>query len=102
MVEEQIVLLREMGHWIEDYTSTKQDHAQNKQDKDIDNNLKRGSYQKYKPRDKKKFRKDKGKIADWKQRTVELKGTLEDILKERMEVDDCQKCGKTGHKWFEC
>ena len=23
-------------------------------------------------------------------------------MKERREADDCQKCGKTGHKWFEC
>ena len=33
---------------------------------------------------------------------VELKGIPEDILKERTEADDCQKCGKTRHKWFEC
>ena len=39
---------------------------------------------------------------DWKQRTVELKGILENILKEKREVDDCQKCGKTRHKGFEC
>ena len=31
-----------------------------------------------------------------------MKGILEDILKERREVDDCQKCGKTEYKWFEC
>ena len=31
-----------------------------------------------------------------------MKGIPEDILKERKEADDCQKCGKTGHKWFEC
>ena len=31
-----------------------------------------------------------------------MKGIPEDILKERREVEDCQKCGKTGHKWFEC
>ena len=31
-----------------------------------------------------------------------MKGILEDILKERREADDCQKCGKTGHKWCEC
>ena len=31
-----------------------------------------------------------------------MKGILEDILKERREVDDCQKCGKIGQKWFEC
>ena len=40
--------------------------------------------------------------ADQKKRTVELKGIPEDILKERREADDCQKCGKIGHKWFEC
>ena len=31
-----------------------------------------------------------------------MKGIPEDILKERREADDCQKCGKTEHKWFEC
>ena len=31
-----------------------------------------------------------------------MKRILEDILKERREADDCQKCGKTRHKWFEC
>ena len=30
-----------------------------------------------------------------------MKGIPEDILKERREADDCQKCSKTGHKWFE-
>ena len=85
---------------MEDYKRTKQDHA--KPDKPMDRNLKRGSDQKYKPRDKKEFRKDKGKKADWKERTIELKGIPEDILKERREADDCQKCSKTGHKWFEC
>ena len=30
-----------------------------------------------------------------------MKGIPKDILKERREADDCQKCGKTGHKWFE-
>ena len=76
-----------MGHRMEDYNRTKQDHA--KPDKPMDRNLKRGSDQKYKPRDKKEFRKDKEKKADWKERTVELKGIPEDILKERREVDDC-------------
>ena len=63
-VEEQIVLLREMEHWIEDYNTsrTKQEHA--KSDKPMDRNPKRGSDQKYKPWDKKEFRKDKGKKAD--------------------------------------
>ena len=65
-------------------------------------NQKRRSDQKYKPRDKKEFRKDKGKKADGKERTIELKGILEEILKERTEADNCQKCGQTGHKWFEC
>ena len=65
----------------------------------MDCNPKRGSDQKYKPQDKKEFRKDiEGKKADWKERTIELKGIPEDILKERREVDDCQKCSKTGHK----
>ena len=99
-VEEQIVLLREIGHRMEDYNRTKQDHT--KLDKPIDCNLKRGSDQKYKLQDKKEFRKNKGKKVDWKERTIELKGIPENILKERREVDDCQKCGKTGHKWFEC
>ena len=89
-----------MGHWMEAFNRTKQDHA--KPEKSMDRNLKRGSDQKYKPRDKKEFRKDKGKKVDWKERTIELKGIPEDILKERKEADDCQKCGKTGHKWFEC
>ena len=31
-----------------------------------------------------------------------MKGISEDILKERREADNCQKCGKTGYKWFEC
>ena len=31
-----------------------------------------------------------------------MKGIPEDIWKERREADDCQKFGKTGHKWFEC
>ena len=31
-----------------------------------------------------------------------MKGILEDILKERREAEDCQKCVKTGYKWFEC
>ena len=31
-----------------------------------------------------------------------MKGILEDILKERRQVVNCQKCGKIGHKWFEC
>ena len=31
-----------------------------------------------------------------------MKGILEDILKERREADNCQKYGKTGHKWFKC
>ena len=61
-VEEQIVLLREMGHQMEDYNRTKQDHA--KPDKQMARNLKRGRDQKYKPRDKKEFHKDKGKKAD--------------------------------------
>ena len=87
MVEEQIVLLKEMGHRMEDYNRTKQDHA--KLDKTIDYNPKWGSDQKYKPRDKKEFRKDKEKKTDWKKRTVELKEIPEDILKERREVDDC-------------
>ena len=98
MVEEQIVLLREMGHPMEAYNRTKQDHA--KLDETIDRNPKWGSDQKYKPRDKKEFRKDKGKKADCKERTVELKGIPENILKER-EEDDCQKCSKSGYKWFE-
>ena len=98
--EEQIILLREVRHWMEDYNRTKQDHA--KPDKNMDRNPKWGSDQKYKLRDKKEFRKDKGKKADWKERTVELKGILEDILKERREADDCQKFGKTRHKWFQC
>ena len=37
-VEEQIVLLREMGHQMEDYNRTKQEHA--KPDKSIDRNPK--------------------------------------------------------------
>ena len=39
--EEQIVLLREMGHQIEDYNRTKEDYA--KPDKPMDRNPKRGS-----------------------------------------------------------
>ena len=31
-----------------------------------------------------------------------MKGIPEDILKERREANDCQKCGKSIHKWFEC
>ena len=30
-----------------------------------------------------------------------MKGISQDILKERREVEDCQKCSKTGYKWFE-
>ena len=30
-----------------------------------------------------------------------MKGILQDILKETIEADDCQKCDKTGYKWFE-
>ena len=101
-VEEQIVLLREMGHRMEYYNRTKQDYAQNKEDKTMDCNPKWRSDQKYQPRDKKEFQKDKGKKADWKETTVELKGIPEHILKERREADDCQKCDKIGHKWFEC
>ena len=97
-MEEQIVLPREMGHRMEDYNRTKHHHAQSKQDKTMDRNPKRGSDQKYKPQDKKEFQQDEGKKADWKERTVELKGIPEDILKERKEADDCQKCGKTEHK----
>ena len=89
-----------MGHQMEDYNRTKQDHA--KSHLPIDRNLKRESDQKYKLQDKKEFWKDKGKKGDWKERTIELKGILEDILKEWREADDCQKCGKTGHKCFEC
>ena len=37
-VEEQIVLLREMGHWMEDYNRTKRDHT--KPDKPMDRNPK--------------------------------------------------------------
>ena len=85
---------------MEDYNRTKQDHI--KPDKTMDCNPKQGSDQKYKPRDKKEFRKDKGKKADWKERNVELKRIPKDILKERREAGDCQICGKTGHKWFEC
>ena len=54
MVEEQIVLLRDMRHQMEDYNGTKQDHV--KPDKSIDRNLKRGSNQKYKPQYKEEFR----------------------------------------------
>ena len=61
-MEEQIVLLRQMGHRMEDYNRTKQDYA--KLDKTMDCNPKRGSDQKYKLQDKKEFRKDKGKKAD--------------------------------------
>ena len=46
-VEEQIVLLREIGHRMEDYNRTKQEYA--KPDKPMDCNPKRGSDQKYKP-----------------------------------------------------
>ena len=91
-MEEQIVLLREMGHRMEDYNMTKQEHA--KPDKPMNRNPKWGSDQKYKPWDKKEFQKDKGKKADWKERTVELKGIPEDIMKERREADDCKNVAK--------
>ena len=97
-MEEQIVLSREMKHQIEDYNRTKQDHAQNKLDQTMDYNLKWRSNQKYKLRDKKELRKNKDKKVDWRERTVELIEIPEEILKERREVDDCQQCGKLGHK----
>ena len=64
----------------------------------MDHNPIRGSDQKYKLRDKEEFRKDKGKKVDWKKGTIELKEIPDDILKERREADDCQKCGKSGYK----
>ena len=103
MVDEQIALLREMGHRIEDYNRTKQQgESTQKYKTSMDRNPKRGSEQKYKPRGKKEFRKDKGKKIEWKERMVELKEIPEEVLKERKEADDCQKCGKHGYKWFEC
>ena len=102
-VDEQIALLREMGHRMEDYNRTKQPgESTQKHETSTDRNPKRGSEQKHKPRGKKEFRKDKGKKTEWKERTVELKGIPEEVLRERKEADDCQKCGKHGHKWFEC
>jgi hypothetical protein len=46
----------------------------------------------------------KGKKRDggWKDKSVELKGIPKKLLDERGDVNNCLKCGKDNHKWFEC
>jgi hypothetical protein len=104
-IGEQLALLRDMGHQVEDW------------------------YRRRKPRDqattagqKPEGKKSEGKRPDgknpgkpksgdqskpagkkaWKDRAEELKGVSKEILEERRAGDKCQKCGKSGHKWYEC
>jgi len=108
---DQLALLRDMGHAIEDATRHRKKPQQGQQQG--------GQQQGSQPQNKDgkgkgpnpKNPKGKGgqpaggqskKPREWKDEAVELKGIPKEILEERRQARKCQKCGKPNHKWVDC
>src|SRR5690606_28878025 len=103
-VEEQIQLLREIGHNLERYDQSRRlDKGKGKADDRPGPSSRKPEENKA---EKQKGKKDKKRKRDdekeWKDKSVKLAGIPADILKERMTAGSCQKCGKSNHMWYDC
>ena len=112
-IGEQLATLRDMGHQLEDWYRRRKPKDQasgpggSKQPASGGGKRPDGK----KPDGKKPEggRKPKGGgqakssgNKSWKEKDEELKGISKDLLDERGKDQCCLKCGKSGHKWFEC
>lgn len=109
-LHEQMAALRDLGHQIEEYKfrtkkssgadhhSSQSNHPASQKRKREGGNLRGGEA----PQGGNKKPRSGGKPKEWKDREAELKGIPRDILDERASAENCLKCGKANHKWFEC
>jgi len=109
-IDQQIDMVREMGHQIEDYeakrkgkgTQENKSHGREQSGGSSSKFQRKGKPQEGKPNQKPEQGK-KGKVkGEWRDRKVELEGISQDLLSERKKDGLCQKCGKPNHSWFEC
>lgn len=107
---EQLALLRDMGHAMEDvHRQNPKGHGSN----GSKGNQTQGQQSQGKGKDKAK----KGKSAAGSQKKSDkkpntkperkdkdemLKGISKDLLDERFKDEVCQRCGKPNHRWYEC
>jgi hypothetical protein len=108
--------LREMGHSSEDRARKKKARRLDGQDKPTSSESK--GTEKSQPGKKKSRKSGKEKSAGrdespsdqpkrikekpWKDAKVELEGVSPELRKKRHAAERCQKCGKEGHKWWNC
>lgn len=104
-VREQMALLRDMGHRLEDYyRSRKVEGSSSKPEGQSSSSGKKPS-KKGKERSQKPPGKDKGKgkaTSEWKDAKEYLKGIPKDILDQRKKDEKCLRCGKGAHMWYDC
>ena len=111
-IGEQLVVLRDMGHAIEDATRHRKPKQQQQQ-QSAKGSQPQGQQEKGKGKgpnpnnSRGKGGGQQGAKADqskrvWKDEGVELKGIPKDILEERKRDQKCQKCGKANHRWPKC
>lgn len=108
-IGEQLALLRDMGHAIEDVHNQRRpkggqgdkanDQPQGQQGKGKDKKQKgKGGGQQASGKSSGSGSKSK----EWKNRDEMLKGVSKELQEERRKAELCQRCGKPNHKWFEC
>jgi hypothetical protein len=114
-IGEQLMLLRQMGHDSEEHAKERkeqnaqrnprqpqqQQQQQGSGNKNPDKNSNTSGQSKGKGKGKGKG-KEKKDPSERKDKEEELKGISKEVLNERAKDGNCLKCGKSGHKWFDC
>lgn len=107
-IGDQLSLLRDMGHAIEDATrhrkpkGNQQQQQGDKGQQQPQDGKGKGSNPKGKGKGGQQGAGKPQKTREWKDEATELKGIPKDILEERRQAKKCTKCGKPNHKWVDC
>ena len=100
-LHEQIALLRDIGHNLENFKILNKLHQDPKpQNKNGYQNKGNNNTNTGGQRGKKRGRTEIS--TDRKERSVELKGIPDNIIAEKKKAEMCLKCGKGPNRWFEC
>ena len=105
-IGEQIALLRDMGHRLEDFNRTRKGEnvaakPEGQGSSSHKKNSKKGKDRSQNASTKEK-EKGKGKASEWKDAKEYLKGIPKDVLDQRKKDEKCLRCGKGAHTWYEC
>ena len=103
-VDEQIKLVRNLGHNLEKYEQSRRlDKGKGRAEDRLGLSSRKPEDNRTGKRESKQDKKRRGDgNKDWKDKKVELAGIPADMLKERMTAGSCQKCEKGNHKWYDC